>query len=183
FNESSPTVELHTVTPKPALLLRLNKDVQAISRDGTFNINNRMSDTGDKLANRRIQHATIETVVKVITAKPRTVQHHTKTITGTRLLNLSERSPRCRISRRSSRTINHDRTLARSAHPHTLVISKRSLRSARSTLTAPLTTKARHTTPRTTPLEPPATRHTFNEHKSIIADVLRIVELTCGLSR
>src|SRR5699024_3405128 len=101
-----------TVTPKPAPLLSLDKDVQAIARDGTLNINNRISDTGDKLTNRRLQHATIETVVKVITAKPRTVQHHPKTITSARL-NLSKRNPRSRISRRSSRTINHDRTLTR----------------------------------------------------------------------
>src|SRR5699024_2896638 len=116
-------------------------------------------------------------------AKPRTIQHHTKTITSVRLLHLSERSPRSRISRRSSRTINHDRALTRSTHPHTLIISERSLHSTRSTLTAPLATKARHTTPRTTPLKPPATRLTFNEHKSIIAETLPIVELTCGLSR
>src|SRR5699024_8215182 len=132
--------------------------------------------------NRRLQHVTIETVVKVITAKPRTVQHHTKTITSTRL-NLSKRSPRSRISRRSSRTINHDRTLTRSTHPHTLIISERSLNHTRSTLTAPLATKARHTPARTAPLEPPATRLTFNEHKSIIVEVLPIVYPTCGLSR
>src|SRR5699024_5464425 len=123
-----------------------------------------------------------EAIIEVVTAKPRTIQHHTKTITSTRL-NLSKRSPRNRISRRSSRTINHNRTLTRSAHPHTLIISKRSLHHTRSTLPAPLTTKARHTTPRTTPLKPPATRLTFNEHKSIIVEVLPIVELTCGLSR
>src|SRR5699024_1072919 len=114
------------------------------------------------------------TVVKVITAKPRTIQHHTKTITSTSL-NLSERSPRCRISRRSRRTINHDRTLTNCAHPHTLIVSKRSLHRTRSTLTAPLTTKARHTPPRTTPLKLPATRLTFNEHKSIIVEALLIV--------
>src|SRR5699024_6140575 len=182
-NESSPAVEFDTVTPKPALLLRLDKDVQAISRDRTFNINNRISDASNKVANRRIQHATIETVVKVETAKPRTIQHHTKTITSVRLLHLSKRSPRSRISRRSSRTINHDRTLTICAHPHTLIISERSLHHTRSALTAPLTTKARHTTPRTTPLKLPATRLTFNEHKSIIAEVLPIVYLTCGLSR
>src|SRR5699024_2485498 len=108
--------------------------MQAIARDGTLDVNNRISDASNKVTNRRLQHATIETIVKVITAKPRTIQHHTKTITGTSL-NLSKRSPRSRISRRSSRTINHDRTLTRSAHPHTLIISKRSLRLARSTLT------------------------------------------------
>src|SRR5699024_1917922 len=141
--------------------------MQAIPRDGTLDINNRINDASNKVTNRRLQHATIETVDKVITAKPRTVQHHTKTITGTRL-NLSERSPRSRVSRRSGRTINHDRTLPRSAHPHALIISERSLHGTRSALTAPLATKARHTTPRTTPLELPATRLTFNEHKSII---------------
>src|SRR5699024_9588727 len=119
----------------------------------------------------------------VETAKPRTIQHHTKTITSVRLLHLSERSPRSRTGRRSSRTINHDRALTRSTHPHTLIISERSLHSTRSTLTAPLATKARHTTPRTTPLKPPATRLTFHEHKTIIAETLPIVELTCGLSR
>src|SRR5699024_4227749 len=181
--ESSPCVELHTVTPKPALLLSLNKDVQAVTGHGALDINNRIVDASNKVTNPRLQHAIIETVVKVETAKPRTIQHHTKTITSARLLNLSKRSPRSRISRRSSRTINHDRALARSTHPHTLIISERSLRLARSTLTAPLTTKARHTPPRTTPLKPPATRLTFNEHKSIIVEALLIVYLTCGLSR
>src|SRR5699024_4319258 len=118
FNKSTPAVELHTVTPKPALLLSLNKHMQTIARDGTFNINNRISDTSNKVTNRRLQHVTIETVVKVITAKPRTIQHHTKTITSARL-NLSKRSPRSGISRRSRRTINHDRTLTNCAHPHT----------------------------------------------------------------
>src|SRR5699024_5799668 len=113
-NESSPAVELHTVTPKTALLPSLNEHMQTIAGHGTLNINNRISDTGDKVTNRRLQHATIETVVKVVTAKPRTVQYHTKTITSARL-NLSERSPRSRISRRSHRTINHDRTLTRRA--------------------------------------------------------------------
>ena len=136
--ESSPCVELDTVAPKPALLLSLDKDVQAIARDGTFNINNRISDASNKVANRRLQHAIIEAVVKVITAKPRTIQHHTKTITSVRLLHLSERSPRSGISRRSGRTINHDRTLTNRTHPHTLTISKRSLHRTRSTLTAPL---------------------------------------------
>src|SRR5699024_3223147 len=178
-----PAVELHTVTPKPALLPSLNKHMQAIPRHGALDINNRISDTSNKVTNRRLQHTTIETVVKVETAKPRTIQHHTKTITSVRLLNLSTRSPRSRISRRSGRAINHDRTLTRRAHPHTLIASKRSLRRTRSTLTAPLTTKARHTPPRTTPLKLPATRLTFNEHKSIIVEALRIVQLTCGLSR
>src|SRR5699024_3377211 len=109
-DEAPPTVELHTVTPKPALLLSLNKDVQAIPRDGTLDINNRISDAGDKLTNRRLQHAIIETVIKVEAAKPRTIQHHPKTITSARLLNLSKRSPRSGISRGSRRTINHDRT-------------------------------------------------------------------------
>src|SRR5699024_11471145 len=63
-----------------------------ISRDGTLNINNRIVDASDKVTNRRLQHATIETIIKVETAKPRTVQHHTKTITSARLLNLSKRS-------------------------------------------------------------------------------------------
>src|SRR5699024_5745631 len=153
-----------------------------VTRHGALYINNRISDAGDKVTNRRLQHATIETVVKVETAKPRTVQHHTKTITSTSL-NLSKRSPRGRISRRSGRAINHDWTLTRSAHPHTLIVSKRSLHRTRSTLAAPLATKARHTTTGTATLKLPATRLTFNEHKSIIVEALRIVQLTCGLSR
>src|SRR5699024_23936 len=156
--------------------------MQTVAGHRTLNINNRIVDASDKVTNRRLQHVTIETVIKVEAAKPRTIQHHPKTITSARL-NLSKRNPRSRISRRSSRTINHDRTLTNCAHPHTLIISKRSLHHTRSTLTAPLTTKARHTTPRTTPLKLPATRLTFNEHKSIIAEALRIVQLTCGLSR
>src|SRR5699024_8030381 len=100
-----------------ALLLSLDKDVQAIPRDGTLNINNRIGNASNKVTNRRLQHATIETIIEVVTAKPRTIQHHTKTITSARLLNLGKRSPRSRISRRSRRTINHDRTLTRSAHP------------------------------------------------------------------
>src|SRR5699024_1441745 len=116
-NESSPAVEFDTVTPKPALLLRLNEHMQTVTRHGALDINNRISDAGDKVTNRRLQHATIETIIEVVTAKPRTIQHHTKTITSARLLNLSERSPRSRISRRSSRTINHDRTLTNCAHP------------------------------------------------------------------
>src|SRR5699024_4352764 len=159
-----------------------NEHMQTIAGHGTLDIDNRISDASDKLTNRRLQHATIETIIKVITAKPRTVQHHTKTITSTSL-NLSKRSPRGRISRRSGRAINHDWTLTRSAHPHTLIVSKRSLRLARSTLAAPLTTKARHTTPGTATLKLPATRLTFNEHKSTIVEALRIVQLTCGLSR
>src|SRR5699024_5750892 len=157
--------------------------VQAVTGHGALDIDNRIVDASNKVTNSWLQHATIEAVVKVITAKPRTIQHHTKTITRVRLLHLSERSPRSRISRRSSRTINHDRTLTRSAHPHTLIISERSLHRTRSALAAPLTTKARHTTPRTTPLKLPATRLTFNEHKSIVVEALPIVYLTCGLSR
>ena len=175
-DESSPGVELHAVTPKAALLLRLNEHMQAVARHGALDINNRISDTCNKLTNRRLQRTAVKAIIEVIAAKTRTIQHHAKTITSARL-NLSKRSPRSRISRRSRRTINHDRTLTRSTHPHTLVVSKRSLRSARSTLTAPLTTKARHAPPRTAPLELPATRLTFNEHKSIITEALRIVQL------
>src|SRR5699024_119436 len=182
FNKSTPAVELHTVTPKPALLLSLNEHVQTVAGHGTLDINNRISDTGNEVTNRRLQHATIEAVVKVITAKPRTIQYHAKTITSTRL-HLSKRSPRSRVSRRSRRTINHDWTLTRSTHPHTLIVSKRSLHSTRSTLAAPLATKARHTTTGTATHKLPATSLTFNEHKSIIVEALRIVQLTCGLSR
>src|SRR5699024_2747328 len=138
------------------------KDVQAVTRHGALDIDNRIVDASNKVTNRRLQHAIIEAIVKVITAKPRTIQHHTKTITSVRLLHLSERSPRSRISRRSSRHIDHDRELARSTHLQALIISNRSLHHTRSTLTAPLTTKARHTTPRTATLKPPATRLTFN---------------------
>src|SRR5699024_9935039 len=127
-------------TPKPALLLSLDKDVQAVTGHGTLDIDNRIVDVSNKVTNPRLQHAIIETVVKVETAKPRTIQHHTKTITSVRLLHLSERSPRSRIIRRSSRTINHDRARARSTHPHMLIISERSLHSTRSTLTVCLLT-------------------------------------------
>src|SRR5699024_7090669 len=112
-----PAIEFDTVAPKPALLPSLNEHMQAVTGHGALDIDNRISDTGDKVTNRRLQHAIIEAIVKVITAKPRTIQHHTKTITSVRLLNLSKRSPRSRISRRSGRAINHDRTLAICAHP------------------------------------------------------------------
>src|SRR5699024_8036022 len=141
-NKSTPAVELHTVTPKPALLLRLNEYMQTVAGHRTLNINNRIVDASDKVTNRRLQHVTIETVIKVEAAKPRTIQHHPKTNTSVRLLNLSKRSPRSRISRRSRRTINHDRTLTICAHPHTRIISERSLHHTRSARTAPLTTQA-----------------------------------------
>src|SRR5699024_1973210 len=175
FNKSTPAVELHTVTPKPALLLSLNEHMQTVTRHGALDINNRIGNAGDKVTNRRLQHAIIETIIKVETAKPRTVQHHTKTITSVRLLNLGKRSPRSRISRRSGRAINHDWTLTICTHPHALIVSERSLRRTGSTLTAPLAAKARHTTTGTTPLKLPATRLTFNEHKSIVVEALLIV--------
>src|SRR5699024_8404555 len=127
--------------PKPALLLRLNEHMQTVTRRGALDINNRISDTGDKVTNRRLQHAAIETVIKVEAAKPRTIQHHAKTIAGSGL-HLGKGKPSVRIIRRGRRTINHDRTLIDHTHPHALIISKRSLRSARSTLAARLATKA-----------------------------------------
>src|SRR5699024_12622331 len=59
-NQSSPAVELNTTTPKPALLLSLNKHMQTIARDGTLDINNRISDAGNKVTNRRSEEQTSE---------------------------------------------------------------------------------------------------------------------------
>src|SRR5699024_4889734 len=90
--------------------------MQTVAGHRTLNINNRIVDASDKVTNRRLKHVTIETVIKVEAAKNRINQHHPMTITSTRL-KLSKRNPWSRISRRSSRTINHDRTLTICTHP------------------------------------------------------------------
>lgn len=174
-NKPLPRKHLHMPIrepPAPHSTLRcLNEHVQTFTRQRHLREQHALPNVPQNLLSPRLQHPTNKRMVEVIAAQAAT-KHHAETITNRRTPNRAPRTPRQRISRGSeSRTISTQRTLPHSTNP-TTIHTKRIPRTTRQALTAPLPTRLRHTTARTSPLKLAPT-HATNQHAKSLPEQQR----------